>query len=299
MLYYRAGVDLDMAKLLKGADVANALNSKIISDVEALKRVGVPPALAMLRVGEKPDDITYEKSVMKRCAATGVAVKSVALRADATQQELIQIISDLNGDDSVHGVLLFRPLPRHIDGSAVCAALDPAKDIDGVTEESLAGVFTGSGKGFAPCTAQACIEFLDYYNICCDGKRAVVVGRSLVVGKPVAVMLMGKNATVTVCHTRTANMPQITRGADIIISAVGKAEFLTKECFSPGQIVIDVGINWNEEEAMLCGDVRFEDAAPVVAAITPVPGGVGTVTTSVLVLHVVEAAKSASASLFS
>jgi len=282
---------MDIAKLLNGADVANALNSKIINEVEALKTVGVSPTLAILRVGEKPEDISYEKSVMKRCATTGVGVKSVALRADAAQEELKQIIYDLNCDGNVHGVLIFRPLPKSLDESAACAALDTAKDVDGITKESLAGVFTGSGKGFAPCTAQACVEILDHYKIGCEGKRTAVIGRSLVVGKPVAVMLIDKNATVTVCHTRTPDMPAITRDADIIISAVGKPEFLTKDYFSPGQIVIDVGINWSEEKSKLCGDVRFEDAARVVAAITPVPGGVGTVTTSVLVMHVINAAK--------
>jgi methylenetetrahydrofolate dehydrogenase (NADP+)/methenyltetrahydrofolate cyclohydrolase len=245
----------------------------------------------MVRIGEKPDDISYEKSALKRCAAVGVTVKNIILRDDVAQDALIQNIEALNNDDSVHGVLLFRPLPKHLDEDAICSALNPDKDIDGITEGSLAGVFTGSGKGFAPCTAKACIEILDYYKIDCTGKRAVIIGRSLVVGKPVAIMLMGKHATVTVCHTRTVDMPTITRDADLLIASVGKPEYLTKEYFSPGQIVIDVGINWHEEKAKLCGDVKFDDAEPIVAAITPVPGGVGTVTTSVLVSNVVMAAK--------
>ena len=280
-----------MADLLKGADVVNALNEKMIKEIEVLKSKGVFPALAILRVGERPDDISYEKGAAKRCETVGVAVKNVILPADVTQEELMQNVDTLNEDDSVHGVLIFRPLPAHLDEEAVCAALKPEKDVDGITEGSLAGVFTGSGKGFAPCTAQACMEILDHYNIDCKGKRAVVIGRSLVVGKPAAIMLMGKNATVTVCHTRTVDMPQIARNAEILIVAAGKMESLTKEYFSPGQIVIDVGINWNDEKGKLCGDVKFDDAEPVVAAITPVPGGVGTVTTSVLVSHVVEASK--------
>jgi len=279
-----------MATLLKGADVVAALGEKMTRDVEALKAKGVNPVLAILRVGERPDDISYEKGATKRCETYGVGVKSIVLPADVTQDVLVNNINALNEDKSVHGVLLFRPLPKHLDEAAACAALAPEKDVDGITEGSLAGVFTGSGKGFAPCTAQACIEILDHFGIDCKGKRAVVVGRSLVVGKPAAIMLMGKHATVTVCHTRTVDMPAIARNAEILIVAAGQMEGLTREYFNPGQVVIDVGINWNDEKGKLCGDVKFEDAEPIVGAITPVPGGVGTVTTSVLVSHVVEAA---------
>jgi len=279
-----------LAELLKGADVVSALNEKMIAEIGALKSKGVTPTLAILRVGERLDDISYEKSATKRCETVGVAVRRIVLPNDVAQDDVIKNVTDLNNDDSVHGVLIFRPLPKHISDVAVRAALDPEKDVDGITDGSLAGVFTGSGKGFAPCTAHACIEILDYYKIDCTGKRAAVIGRSLVVGKPLSIMLMGKNATVTVCHTRTVDVPAASRGADILIAAAGQMEGLTKEYFSPGQIVIDVGINWNEQKGKLCGDVLFEDAEPVVAAITPVPGGVGTVTTSVLVSHVVEAA---------
>ena len=280
-----------MADLLKGADVVKALGDRMAGDIELLNGKGISPTLAILRVGERPDDISYEKNATKRCGTVGVGVRSIVLPPDVTQDALIKEIEALNDDDGVHGVLIFRPLPKHLDETAVCAALKPEKDVDGITEGSLAGVFTGSGKGFAPCTAQACMEILDFYGVDCKGKRAVVVGRSLVVGKPAALMLMGKHATVTVCHTRTTDVPSVTRGADILVVAAGRMESLTKEYFSPGQTVIDVGINWNEEKGKLCGDVRFEDAEPIVAAITPVPGGVGTVTTSVLVSHVVEAAK--------
>jgi methylenetetrahydrofolate dehydrogenase (NADP+)/methenyltetrahydrofolate cyclohydrolase len=280
-----------MAELLKGADVVNALNEKMMGEVEVLKGKGVTPTLAILRVGERADDISYEKGATKRCESVGVAVRNVILPEDVTQHVLIQNIEALNNDAGVHGVLLFRPLPKSIDENAVCAALKPEKDIDGITEGSYAGVFTGSGKGFAPCTAQACMEILDFYKIDCKGKRAVVIGRSLVVGKPAALMLMGRHATVTVCHTRTVDMPSVARNAEILIVAAGQMEGVTKEYFSPGQIVIDVGINWNDEKGKLCGDVKFDDAEPIVKAITPVPGGVGTVTTSVLVSHVVEAAK--------
>ena len=279
-----------MAFVLKGADVVAVLNERMVVEVDALKNIGISPTLAILRVGERADDISYEKNAAKRCETVGVAVKSVVLPADVSQDMLMLSVEALNNDDSVHGVLIFRPLPVHLDERAVCAALKPEKDVDGITETSLTGVFTGSGKGFAPCTAQACIEILDHYKIDCNGKRTVVIGRSLVVGKPVAMLMMGKHATVTVCHTRTVDVPAIARNAEILIVAAGKMESLTKEYFSPGQVVIDVGINWNEEKCKLCGDVKFDDAEPVVASITPVPGGVGTVTTSVLVSHVVEAA---------
>ena len=280
-----------MAELLKGADVVAALNDKMIKEIEELKGKGISPTLAILRVGERPDDVSYEKTATKRSETVGVAVKNVVLPADVSQDALMQNVEALNNDETVHGVLIFRPLPKHLDEDAVCAALKPEKDVDGITEGSLAGVFTGNGKGFAPCTAQACVEILDHFNIECKGKRAVIIGRSLVVGKPAAIMLMGKHATVTVCHTRTVDMPSVAKNAEILIVAAGKMESINKDYLSPGQIVIDVGINWNDEKGKLCGDVKFDDAEPIVAAITPVPGGVGTVTTSVLISHVVEAAK--------
>lgn len=279
-----------MAELLKGAAVVAAINEKLMADIATLKEKGVSPTLAILRVGERDDDISYEKGATKRCDTVGVAVKNVVLPANVTQDVLMSNIEALNNDKSVHGVLIFRPLPKHLDEEAVRQALVPAKDVDGITDGSMAGVFTGNGEGFAPCTAQACMEILDFYKINCSGKRATVIGRSLVVGKPAAVMLMGKNATVTVCHTRTVDMPAVARNAEILIVAAGKANAVTKEYLAPGQIVVDVGINMTDE-GKLCGDVKFDDAEPIVGAITPVPGGVGTVTTSVLVSHVVEAAK--------
>ena len=188
-------------------------------------------------------------------------------------------------------MLLFRPLPKHLDEDLICNTLAAEKDIDGITDLSSAGVFSGKALGFAPCTPSACMEILDHFGVDCTGKKAVVIGRSLVVGKPAAMMLVKKNATVTICHTRTADLPAVCREADILIAAAGKAGMVGADFVRPGQIVIDVGINWNEQEQKLCGDVDFEAVSPIVEAITPVPGGVGTVTTSVLVGHVVEAAK--------
>lgn len=280
-----------MAQILKGSLVTAAINEKIQSDVDRLKERGIIPTLAILRVGDRSDDISYERNAMKRCALVGVEVKNVILPAEVSQEELMAKLDELNRDNSVHGIIYFRPLPAHLDDEALRRALNPEKDVDGVTDASLAGVFSGSASGFSPCTAQACIEILDHFGIELSGRRAAVIGRSLVVGKPAAMLLTNRSATVTICHTKTQNAPEITRGADIVIVAAGKAETIGSAYFSPGQTVIDVGINWNEEKGKLCGDVRFDEAEPVVGAITPVPGGVGTVTTSVLVSHVVEAAK--------
>lgn len=280
-----------MAEILKGAPVTAALNEKMTRKVEELKGKGVNPTLAILRVGQRPDDLSYETGAMKRCAAVGVEVKSVVLPADVSQEDFDAALTALNEDDSVHGILMFRPLPKHLDNEKARQMLNPAKDIDGCTDGSLAGVFTNTKVGFAPCTAQAAIEILDYYGIDCTGKKAAVIGRSLVVGRPVSMMLMHKNATVTTCHTKTVDMPSITREADILIVCAGQMESIGAEYVKEGQTIIDVGIGWNEEKGKLCGDVKYDEAEPVVGAITPVPGGVGTVTTSVLVSHVVEAAE--------
>jgi len=286
-----------MAQILKGAEVVAALGEKMMAEVARLENTGVIPQLAIVRVGERADDISYEKGAMKRCETVGVAVKNVILPLDIDQARLMNELEALNQDASVHGILVFRPLPKHLDGEAVRRMLVPEKDIDGITDGSLAGVFTGSNEGFAPCTAQAVVEMLDYFKIDCKGKRTVVIGRSLVVGKPVAIMLMARHATVTVCHTRTVDMPEVTRQAEILVVCAGVSESIGHAYLAPGQTVIDVGINWNDEKGKLCGDVKFDEAEPIVSALTPVPGGIGTVTTSVLVSHVVEAAKRQTASL--
>lgn len=279
-----------MAQLLKGAPVATRINGRMIGKIKTLEANGINPTLAILRVGERGDDIAYERTALKRCETVGLKTKQVVLPADVSQEELMAAVEDLNNDSGVHGVLIFRPLPKHLDDEAVRAALKPEKDIDCITEGSLAGVFTGSNVGFAPCTAQACMEILDYYGIDLKGKRAVVIGRSLVIGKPVAMMLMAKHATITMCHTRTVDLPAEARRGEILIAAAGQAGTVGKECVSEGQIVIDVGVNV-DENGNLCGDVKFDEVEGIVGAITPVPGGVGTVTTSVLLSHVVEAAE--------
>lgn len=281
-----------MAEILKGAPVAAALSEELIARAEKLKGAGSVPTLAILRLGERPDDISYETGAMKRCAKIGIEVRHFLLPQDCTKEQLLDTIREINGDSSIHGCLMFRPLPDRDMEAAACALLAPEKDVDCMTSGSLASVFTGKGAGYPPCTAQACIELLDHYGVDLTGKRAAVIGRSLVIGKPVSMMLQQKNATVTMCHTRTVDMPGVCRGAEIIIAAAGKAGVVDKAFAAPGQVIVDVGINV-DENGRLCGDVKFDEVEPVVAAITPVPGGVGAVTTAVLAKHVIEAAEKA------
>lgn len=279
-----------MAKQLLGKEVTAALNARLQSKADELKAKGVTPTLGIVRVGERPDDLSYERGATKRAELIGVAVEKFVFPEDVEETELAAAIERINADDRIHGVLLFRPLPKHLNEDRICNLLDPRKDIDGITDGSYTGVFTGKKLGYAPCTPAACMEILDHYGIDCTGKRVTVVGRSLVVGKPAAMMLIKRNATVTVCHTRTLDMPSVCREADILVVAAGRAGVIGAEYVRPGQIVIDVGINWNEQEQRLCGDVDYAAVEPIVDAITPVPGGVGSVTTSVLIGHVVEAA---------
>ena len=278
-----------MATILKGAPVVAAMNERNAALCEQLKAKGITPTLAVVRVGEREDDLSYERGVIARCGKVGVEVKQFLLSADASQDDLLKVIAEVNAEDTIHGCLLFRPLPKQFNDRTVRAALAPEKDIDGITDDSLAGVFTNTDLGYAPCTAQSCLEILKYYNIPLSGRRAVVVGRSLVVGKPAAMMLDRENATVTICNSRTQNLPAICKEADVVVVAMGKMGAVGADCLRESQTVVDVGIHVNEK-GKLCGDVKFSEAEPVVDAITPVPGGVGTVTTSVLVGHVVQAA---------
>ena len=288
-----------MAKLLLGKEVNEALVAALQGRTAALREKGVTPTLGIIRLGENPSDLSYEKGATKRAEEVGVAVKNYILPETATKEEVLAVIDEVNADATVHGVLMFRPLPKHLkaDQDEICNRLAPCKDVDSMTHMSNAGVFEGQDLGYAPCTPAACMEILDYYGIDCKGKNAVVIGRSLVVGKPAAMMLMAKNATVTVCHTRTVNTAEICKGADIIVTAAGVLNSLTKDFVREGQIVIDVSMNWNPEKITskgkggMSGDCIFEEVEPIVEAITPVPGGVGAVTTSVLMKHVVEAAE--------
>lgn len=290
-----------MAKLLLGKEVTDALNANLQTRTAALRERGVTPTLAIVRCGANPSDLSYERGATKRAELVGVNIVKFELPEDVTKEALLSTIDKINADDSIHGVLMFRPLPKHLkaDQNEICNRLDPKKDMDCMTDLSNAGVFEGrEDLGYAPCTPAACMEILDYYGIDCKGKSAVVIGRSLVVGKPAAMMLMGKNATVTVCHTKTINTAEVARSADILISAAGVLGSLTKDFVRPGQVVIDVSINWDPEKpnakggkGAIAGDAVFAEVEPIVEAITPVPGGVGSVTTSVLMKHVVEAAE--------
>ena len=290
-----------MAKQLLGKEVNEALVAALQARTAALQEKGVKACLGIIRLGENPSDLSYEKGATKRAEEVGVAVKNYILPETATKEEVLKVIDEVNADDSVHGVLMFRPLPKHLknDQDEICNRLAPKKDVDSMTHMSNAGVFEGQDLGYAPCTPAACMEILDHYGIDCKGKNAVVIGRSLVVGKPAAMMLMGKNATVTICHTKTVDTAAICRKADIIISAAGVLNSLTKDFVSEGQIVIDVSMNWNPEKITskgkggMSGDAIFDEVEPIVGAITPVPGGVGAVTTTVLMKHVVEAAEKA------
>lgn len=279
-----------MAKILSGKEVVEALNENLTTRAKALVEKGVTPCLATVRVGERPDDVAYERGATNRCKKIGIEVKHFVLPENASQEELLATIDEVNQDDSIHGCLLFRPLPKQFNDEVVRNALLPKKDVDGITNGSLAGVFAGTDQGYPPCTPAACMEILEHFDVDVTGKKAVVIGRSLVVGRPAALMLTNRNATVTVCHTKTVDMPGICREADVIVVAAGRANVIGKEYFSPGQTVIDVGINI-DEDGKFCGDVNFEEAEPIVAAISPVPGGVGTVTTSVLAKHVIKAAE--------
>ena len=281
-----------MAVLLTGKEVSNAVKERVAEGVKTLAKSGITPTLAILRVGERPDDLSYERSAIKVAAALGIDVRSIVLPTDATQEQIEVAIDGINDDASIHGCLMFRPLPKGIDETALCNRLDARKDMDGIGLSSLAGIFAGTGQGYAPCTAQACIEICDYYNVPIQGKRVVVIGRSLVIGKPVSMLFLQRNATVTICHSRSENLAEITREADVVVCATGRAKAYDARYFSAGQTVIDVGINV-DDQGNLCGDVDFDSVEPIVAAITPVPRGVGSVTTALLMEHVVKAASMA------
>lgn len=274
-------------EILKGAEVANALNQTLR---EALPVFGENlPHLAIIRVGQRPDDMSYERGAVKRMAAVGLRCSCFSFEEEISNSEFQQRFDEINEDEDVDGILLLRPLPRHLDERAIEQRIDPAKDVDGISPVNLAKVFAGDPSGYAPCTPEAVIEMLDYAKIDLTGKRAVVVGRSLVVGKPLAMLLMGRNATVTICHTKTVELPAVCRSAQVLVAAAGRARMLDGRYVGPDAVVVDVGINV-DQSGSLCGDVDFGSLPEHTALATPVPGGVGTVTTSVLAKHVVQAA---------
>ena len=283
-----------MAELLRGATVAAEITEDLIVRTEHLKGRGIVPCLAILRAGERIDDLSYERAALKRCEKIGIRTVCVALPASCTQSELLSAIEGINRDNAIHGCLMFRPLPSHLDELSACDTLLPDKDVDGMTPRSLAAVYSGKGKGFAPCTAQACMELLDHYGISLSGKHVVVIGRSTVIGKPLSMLLQNRDATVTMCHSRTTDTAGLSRQADILVVAAGKAGMVDTRFIQPDQVVIDIGVN-AAPGGGICGDVQFDNIEPKVRAISPVPGGVGSVTAAVLCKHVIEAAEYISA----
>lgn len=278
-----------MANILKGAPAAKAIGEAVKEKISMLKNMGTVPKLAILRVGDKPDDIYYENAASKKAAMFGVEVLKTAFPESVDQERLEEEVHKLNRDETVNGVLVLKPLPGHIDSIRISELLLPEKDVDGITPYSMASVYSGGGGGYPPCTAEAAVELLKYYNIPLAGKSAVIIGRSTVIGRPAAMLLLKENATVTVCHTKTLNIGDITKNADIIITAAGKAGSLRENMTAPGQTVIDVSMNESAGGSM-CGDADFERVSNVVENITPVPGGVGALTTAVLLSHTVDAA---------
>lgn len=275
-------------ELLKGLDVANSINAELIAKLEQDKKK--VPQLAIIRVGERPDDVSYERGATKKMEKIGFGCTSYVFDADIDNESFQKEFDKINDNNDVDGILLLRPLPKHLDEQAVVNRIRPEKDLDGISPVNLAKVFAGDESGFAPCTAEAVIEMLDYAGIDLTGKKVTVVGRSLVIGKPVAMLLMKKNATVTICHTKTRDMAAECRNAEVLVAAAGSAKMITADYVGKDAVVIDVGINV-DEEGKLCGDVDTEAVAENASLATPVPGGVGSVTTSVLAKHLMKAAQ--------
>ena len=267
--------------IMKGSEVAAAMKESLLGNFATL---------AIIRVGARPDDLSYQRGIMKRFESLGLAVKVYEFDENISQAEFDSEFARINKDSSNQGILLFRPLPKNLSDKYACNIINPAKDIDCMSPINLAGVFASQKNSFAPCTALAVMEMLNHYKISLTGKNAVILGRSLVLGRPLAMLMLGENATVTICHTKTQNLAEICRRSDIIIAAAGKAGIITPEFVNEKSIIVDVGINISPD-GKLCGDVDYERVAPIVHAISPVPGGVGAVTTSVLAKNLIQAAK--------
>lgn len=279
-----------MENTMLGLDVAKAMKEHLIADAESLKENGIHPTLTIIRVGAKEEDLSYERGAKKRMELIGIDCNVVELPEQISQNELEKTFQAVNEDECVHGILLFQPLPDHLDVEPLKKMIHPLKDVDGMSMTNMAKVFAGEKDGFAPCTAEAVMEMLAYNNVELSGKRVTIVGRSLVVGKPLSMLMLQKNATVTVCHSRTKELEETCRNAEVLVAAVGRPRMITADMVGEGAVVVDVGINV-DENGMLCGDVEYEGAKEKAALISPVPRGVGSVTTSVLAKHVILGAK--------
>ena len=272
---------------LRGKKVSDGIKEYVSKELETLSFV---PKLAIVRVGENPDDMSYERGATKKLKSFGLDVASYVFSQDISDEDFKKAFKDINEDDEVTGILLLRPLPRTINEKDIENMIDPKKDLDGISPINIAKVFAGDTTGFSPCTAEAVIEVLKAYDIELTGKRVTVVGRSMVVGKPVSMLLLKENATVTMTHTRTANLKKTCSDAEIVIAAAGRAKMLNSDYCGQDAVMIDVGINV-DENGKLCGDVDYATLDGKASAATPVPGGVGTVTTAVLAKHLIQAAK--------
>ena len=281
------------AQLIDGNALARQIRAEVAGRTQALKARGVEPALAIILVGDDPASQVYVKHKVNDSSETGLAAKLERYGADLAEAELLERIDALNKDPSVHGILVQLPLPKHMDSHKVIEAISPAKDVDGFHVASAGALMVGQ-PGFWPCTPHGCLRMLDSIGYELRGRHAVVIGRSNIVGKPMAMMLLGRSATVTICHSATADLGAMTRQADVIVAAVGKQNLVTADMVKPGAVVIDVGMNRNAE-GKLCGDVDFEGVKEVAGWITPVPGGVGPMTRAMLLVNTIEAAERATA----
>lgn len=279
-----------MGILLKGKPVADSIAARVKDEAEELRRNNIIPKLKIIRVGEREDDLAYERAAVKRMKSANIDCEVLALPLNIDKETFEDEIKNVVNDNSVHGILVFRPLPKQLNEKDIRFIINPEKDIDCLNPINAAKILEGDESGFPPCTARAAMEILKYYNIDISGKEATVIGRSMVVGKPLSMMLLKENSTVTICHSKTENLPQVTKRADILIAAIGKSKMITKEYIKENSTVIDVGIN-ADDEGNITGDVDTEDCIEKAAFITPVPAGVGSVTTAVLADHVVKACR--------
>lgn len=272
---------------LRGKKVSDGIKEYVSKELERLSFV---PKLAIVRVGENPDDMSYERSATKKLKSFGLDVASYVFPQDISDEAFKKAFKDINEDDEVTGILLLRPLPRTINEKDIENMIDPKKDLDGISPINIAKVFAGDTTGFSPCTAEAVIEVLKAYDIELTSKRVTVVGRSMVVGKPVSMLLLKENATVTMTHTRTVDLKKTCSDAEIVVAAAGRAKMLNSDYCGQDAVMIDVGINV-DDNGKLCGDVDYSTLDGKASAATPVPGGVGTITTAVLAKHLIQAAK--------
>ena len=280
-----------MGEIIKGKPVGDALSEVLKGECEALVKEGIQPKLAILRVGAKPNDLSYEKGALKKCETIGITTEVTELPDGTTQDQYIETLQKLNDDSSVHGILTFRPLPEGIDENVIKNIIAPEKDVDCFSPMNTAKLMEGDKTGFPPCTPTAVVEILKHYNVPLKGANVVVLGRSMVVGKPVSMLLLGENATVTICHSKTKDLPKVCADADVLVAGVGRARMVTADYVKEGAVVIDVGINAKPEGGGICGDVDTDDVAGKASMVTPVPAGVGSVTTSILAKHVIKACK--------